>query len=187
MRTATAPNVPAALRARHAATVLGLLALVLQLSPAPAAQGVVPAGSATAPDLTRAVQTARAEQTMTSATYEHRLLRWTNVQRRRHGLREVRPDACADQYAETWTRRLVRSGGELVHRDQSVVLEGCKATAAGEVLARGQVSPRRMVRMWMNSPGHRAILLSRTYRRIGLGAQRMRDGSWLATGNYLRR
>jgi uncharacterized protein YkwD len=45
--------------------------------------------------------------------------------------------------------------------------------AVGETLAMlgggcGRGSAHAIVRMWMNSPGHRAILLSRSYRRIGL-------------------
>jgi uncharacterized protein YkwD len=43
--------------------------------------------------------------------------------------------------------------------------------AVGETLA--MLSPRcrahRVVRMWMNSPGHRAILLASSFRRIGVG------------------
>jgi uncharacterized protein YkwD len=43
----------------------------------------------------------------------------------------------------------------------------------GETLAMvggcGKGSARRIVRMWMDSPGHRAILLSSSFRRIGLG------------------
>lgn len=177
------------MRTSATAVLLTLLSpLALEAAMLPAASAAVAAGAATG---ARGVQTAQTTQaapvTLSSGAYERRLQRWTNVQRRRHGLREVTLDGCADGYAERWTRHLVRTGGDLVHRDQSEVLRGCDATAAGEVLARGQVSPRRMVRMWMNSSGHRAILLSRTYRRIGLGAMRMRDGSWLATGNYLRR
>ena len=176
------------MRTRAAAILLGLVSPLVLVGPVlPAAQATVPAGAAPAHSARSAPTAAAAPVTLSSDTYERRLQRWTNVQRRRHGLREVTLDGCADGYAERWTRHLVRTGGDLVHRDQSVVLRGCDATAAGEVLARGQVSPRRMVRMWMNSSGHRAILLSRTYRRIGLGAMRMRDGSWLATGNYLRR
>ena len=45
--------------------------------------------------------------------------------------------------------------------------------ALGETLAMlgggcGRRSPRRVVRMWMHSPGHRAILLSGRYRKVGL-------------------
>jgi uncharacterized protein YkwD len=33
----------------------------------------------------------------------------------------------------------------------------------------GRGSAHRVVRMWMDSPPHRAILLSGSYRRIGIG------------------
>ena len=52
--------------------------------------------------------------------------------------------------------------------------------ALGETLAMlsgcGNGSARRIVRMWMNSPGHRAILLDGTYRRIGVGKRTGRLG-----------
>jgi uncharacterized protein YkwD len=52
--------------------------------------------------------------------------------------------------------------------------------ALGETLAMvgrcGSGSPRRIVRMWMDSPGHRAILLDGTYRRIGVGKRTGRLG-----------
>ena len=52
--------------------------------------------------------------------------------------------------------------------------------ALGETLAMlgrcGNGSARRIVRMWMNSPGHRAILLDGTYRRIGVGNRTGRLG-----------
>ena len=52
--------------------------------------------------------------------------------------------------------------------------------ALGETLAMlsrcGTGSARRIVRMWMNSPGHRAILLDGTYRRIGVGKRTGRLG-----------
>lgn len=53
--------------------------------------------------------------------------------------------------------------------------------ALGETLAMlggrcGAGSARRIVRMWMNSPGHRAILLDGTYRRIGVGKRTGRLG-----------
>jgi uncharacterized protein YkwD len=43
------------------------------------------------------------------------------------------------------------------------MLGGCGRKAAG-----------RIVRMWMNSPGHRAILLSSSFKRVGV-AKRVGD------------
>lgn len=162
-----------------------LLALAGALLVHAPAQGTRPA-AATQASATKASATkaSAAKRAMPSGKYERRLLRWTNVQRQRHGRRPVRANRCADRYAEGWTRHMARTG-TFEHRNQRVVMRGCDATAAGEVIARGHVTPRRMVRMWMSSSGHRAILLSRRYRLIGIGAKRTSNG-WLATQNYLR-
>jgi uncharacterized protein YkwD len=48
----------------------------------------------------------------------------------------------------------------------------------GETLAMtSRCSARRVVRMWLNSPGHRAVLLSGAYRRVGIGRRTGRLGS----------
>jgi uncharacterized protein YkwD len=41
----------------------------------------------------------------------------------------------------------------------------------------GRATARRAVRMWMNSPPHRAVLLSPSGRRIGVGKRRGKLGS----------
>ncbi len=155
------------------ALLLALVGALLTSVPAPVAGAAVPTATGKL-----------AMSAMASGRYERRLLHWTNVQRQRHGRRPVRANRCADRYAEGWTRHLARTG-RFEHRDQRVVMRGCDATAAGEVIARGHVTPRRMVRMWMGSDGHRAILLSRRFRLIGIGARHTSNG-WLATQNYLR-
>lgn len=168
-RGSPSPNLPGALPA----VLLALVVALLTSAPAPVAGAAEPTATAK-----------QAMPAMPSGRYERRLLHWTNVQRERHGRRQVRANRCADRYAEGWTRHMARTG-KFEHRDQRVVMRGCGATAAGEVIARGHVTPRRMVRMWMSSSGHRAILLSRRYRLIGIGARRTSNG-WLATQNYLR-
>jgi uncharacterized protein YkwD len=164
-------------------TLLSVLGSVLLAGPASAGSAAMHATASTTS--VGSPGTAARTRGLSPGVYEQRLQRWTNVQRRRHGVRPVRANRCADRYAEAWTRRLVRTG-RFFHRDQGVVLRGCHATAAGEVIARGPVTPRRMVRMWMGSPGHRAILLSRRFRLVGIGARRAPDGAWVATQNYLR-
>ncbi|MDP4161936.1 MAG: SafA/ExsA family spore coat assembly protein [Bacillota bacterium] len=39
----------------------------------------------------------------------------------------------------------------------------------GENIAAGQLTPQEVVTAWMNSPGHRANILSRSFTRIGVG------------------
>lgn len=46
---------------------------------------------------------------------------------------------------------------------------GISFSAAGENIAAGQATPQSVVQAWMNSPGHRANILSKTYTQIGVG------------------
>ena len=46
---------------------------------------------------------------------------------------------------------------------------GIAYTAAGENIAAGQPDPKSVVTSWMNSPGHRANILSKSYTEIGVG------------------
>jgi len=46
---------------------------------------------------------------------------------------------------------------------------GIAYKSAGENIAAGQSTPQQVVQAWMNSPGHRANILSRSYTRIGVG------------------
>ena len=41
--------------------------------------------------------------------------------------------------------------------------------AAGEIMARGYRTPKLVVEAWMQSPGHKRILLSRDYKEVGSG------------------
>ena len=175
----TRTGLPAATHGVLPTLLLALTAALLVTAPA---TGAAPAEPRVAKPV--AAQQSAAKAAMGSGRYERRLLHWTNVQRQRHGRRPVRANRCADRYAEGWTRHMARTG-RFEHRNQRVVMRGCDATAAGEVIARGHVTPRRMVRMWMGSDGHRAILLSRRFRLIGIGARHTSNG-WLATQNYLR-
>jgi hypothetical protein len=44
------------------------------------------------------------------------------------------------------------------------------AAYANEILGRGGITPRRLVRLWMHSDAHRAVLGSGQPRRLGVGA-----------------
>ncbi|WP_046215079.1 CAP domain-containing protein [Paenibacillus wulumuqiensis] len=41
--------------------------------------------------------------------------------------------------------------------------------AAGENIAKGQTSPAQVMNSWMNSPGHKANILSKNFTHIGVG------------------
>lgn len=53
---------------------------------------------------------------------------------------------------------------------------GIRFSSAGENIAYGQRTPQEVVTAWMNSPGHRANILSRSYSHIGVGLARNKSG-----------
>lgn len=118
--------------------------------------------------------------------YEARVQKQINRQRARHGLAALRSIRCADGTAGRWSARLAREDA-FYHQDMRKVLTRCKARWAGETLGKGGISPRKLVRMWMRSPGHRAILLSRNAKRIGIGSVVDSHGQWLTTANFVKR
>jgi uncharacterized protein YkwD len=108
-----------------------------------------------------------------------------NKRRAAHDLRRLKVASCADDVAESWSRYLA-ANNEFFHQSMTDVLDRCDATYAGETLGRGSMRPRKLVRMWMESPGHRAVLLSSKARRIGIGATPDADGRWVVAANFIR-
>jgi uncharacterized protein YkwD len=109
---------------------------------------------------------------------EKAMIRGINQERAGYGLGPVRASHRLNRAADYHSWEMLegnyfahssRDGGPFDAR----VRRYAHPRALGETLAMlgggcGNGSARRVVRMWMNSPGHRAILLSGTYRRIGL-------------------
>jgi uncharacterized protein YkwD len=120
-----------------------------------------------------------------SDSYESRVITWINRERAAHGLRPVKAHSCTDTYAERWSRYLGRNL-EFFHQNLDPFFSRCHATYAGETLARGAVSPQEMVQLWMHSDGHRAILLSKNPRFIGVGAFLDSRGDWLVAADFTR-
>lgn len=122
---------------------------------------------------------------MTPETYEKRVQRQINRVRANRGLPRLRFQRCTDRLAERWSRHLA-STDRFYHRSMRQVLRRCNAVYAGETLGRGAITPRRLVKMWLRSPGHRKILVSPKPRRIGVGAVRDAHGRWVTTANFTR-
>ena len=105
-----------------------------------------------------------------------------NAQRRAHGLRKLRSNDRLRRIAAGYAHEMVQqsffdhvspSGSTPLSRIKSTrYLEGARSWSIGENLAWGTGSlatPRATVRAWMHSPGHRANILNRTFREIGIG------------------
>jgi uncharacterized protein YkwD len=109
---------------------------------------------------------------------ERAMIRGINHQRAHYGLPAVKPSRRLARAADYHSWEMLdanyfahtsRDGGPFDARVRRYVSK----RALGETLAKlgggcGRGSAHRIVQMWMDSPGHRDILLSSSYRRIGL-------------------
>ncbi|OHB83481.1 MAG: hypothetical protein A2V98_05165 [Planctomycetes bacterium RBG_16_64_12] len=106
---------------------------------------------------------------------ERNVILHTNAERKRHRLPplEVDPDLVksARSHCSWMTRRRT-----LQHTGRAVA----------ENIAMGQRSSKDVVEDWMGSSGHRANILNRSYRRIGVAAYRTESGTIFWCQQFLR-
>lgn len=62
------------------------------------------------------------------------------------------------------------------HFSTALTEQGVKWSACAENIAAGQQTPQKVVDSWMNSPGHRANILSDKYEYLGVGFYYDKDG-----------
>lgn len=117
---------------------------------------------------------------------ERAIVRSIDRHRADHGLRALRASSALARAADFHSREMLaadyfahssRNGGSFATRIQRFV----RARQIGETLAllsSCRYRPvHRVVSMWMHSSPHRAILLSRGFRRVGIGLRTGRMGS----------
>lgn len=115
----------------------------------------------------------------------HATLCLLNRERARHHLPRLRASKSLRRAAISYSGTMVRhgffshvspSGSTMTTRiKRTAYLRGARSWALGENLAWGagsQATPARIVRAWMHSPGHRANILNRSFREIGIGVVR---------------
>ena len=140
--------------------------------------GACALGLATAASTLGVVTTtaAPAEAGVVPALYETAAFTATNVQRVAHGRAALGPRSCLHKWAVRQARKMAEQQ-RMFHQDLSRVAKDCGLSYAGENVAYGYSSGTAVVRAWMGSPGHRANILSRNFRQMGIGA-RQADGVW---------
>jgi uncharacterized protein YkwD len=123
-------------------------------------------------------------------SYEKQLLALVNKERAKRGLSQLRMNSKLVDSArahstemgeqkyfshdspsgETWSSRIIRYG---------YTREGCRLWKAGENIYYGAglySSPYVVVKAWMDSSSHRAVILTKVFRDIGIGAAKTDDG-----------
>ena len=108
---------------------------------------------------------------------ERRVIKLINAYRAQHGRPRVRASRSLNRVADRHTREMVKHGF-FAHSSRNGtgaaarVRRSSRARAVGENLAFisfGTSRPaQRVVRLWINSAGHRAVLLDPSFRRIGV-------------------
>jgi uncharacterized protein YkwD len=104
---------------------------------------------------------------------EQSLLASINRARARHGLPPLRISAPLQRAARSHSRAMLRTGS-FGHGDwyRRLRRHGARGRMLGETIAWGvgsSGSAGALVRMWLSSPSHRATLLHRGFRYVGVG------------------
>ncbi len=106
-----------------------------------------------------------------------------NAERTKRGRKALKPSSQLQKAAQSYTRAMVRgsffdhvspSGSTLLTRVRrgTRYLRGARRYALGENIAWGSSSyatPRETVKGWMESGGHRANILNRRFKHVGIG------------------
>lgn len=129
--------------------------------------------------------TAAEAATPAEITYAAEVLRLTNIQRARHGKPALKLNLCARNRAERQAAAM-RASTRLYHQSMSAIITQCRASAAAENVAYGNLTPQGMVNVWMNSPGHRANILSSNHTHMGVGAATTATGRVWAAQVFVR-
>ena len=104
---------------------------------------------------------------------ERAVVRAINRARAAHGLRGLRSHRRLARAADAHTRSMLRSNSFSHGAFASRLRRYVSFRRIGETIAMtSRCSASKVVRMWLNSPPHRAVLLSGGFRRIGIGRRK---------------
>ena len=119
-------------------------------------------------------------QSVTS--FEQKVVQLVNDVRKKNGLKALTEDWQLSRVAR-YKSQDMRDLGYFSHTSptygspfEMMKSFGIKYRSAGENIARGYPTPEAVVNAWMNSPGHKANILNRSYTHIGVG--------YVASGSY---
>ncbi len=127
---------------------------------------------------------AHASLVFDSSTYEARLFTLVNAERAAHGLHPLAATRCAADFATRWAEHIAHDH-VLRHQPLRPIVGGCRAARAAENIGYGNVTPERMMDLWMHSRGHRRNILDPHLTHIGLGAERDAKGGWYGVQVFL--
>ena len=116
--------------------------------------------------------------------FQKRVVELVNIERQKEGLQPLSADALLMKGAAAKSQDMVENGyfshNSPKYGSPFAMMKtfGISYRYAGENIASGQASPESVVRAWMNSPGHRANIMSSKFNKIGVGYAYTTGGSY---------
>lgn len=159
------------------ASALSLL-LVATVGPAPATSGV-------AERVVERDASARVKSPPARVRYANAVVKATNHVRAQRDRTRLRRQACLQRFANQHARRMAKQR-RMFHQPLGRIQRRCGTGSVAENVAYGFPTGRAAVRVWMRSPGHRANILRKRYRLIGVGARKA-GGHWYVSQVFGRR
>lgn len=123
---------------------------------------------------------------------EDEVVRLINAERSKNGLQTLSYNWEAARVARIKSQDMINnnyfSHTSPIYGSPFKMLEsyGLRFSAAAENIAYGQRSAQEVVNSWMNSPGHRANILSRSYTHTGVGVAKKANGTLYFTQVFLK-
>ena len=149
----------------------------------------LPATAATLTMLVTAagVATAPAQAQSSAGKYAQQAFTATNANRTNNALKALKPNDCLKRAAVRQAKAMAQQE-QMFHQDLGAVLRKCHLNTAGENVAYGFRTGTSVVNDgWMNSEGHRANILSSSFRLMGIAARKGHDGRWYVSQVFGRK
>lgn len=131
-------------------------------------------------------------ETAPLASLEDQVIKLVNEERAKYGLPALQKNWEAARVARIKSQDMIDkkyfSHNSPTYGSPFNMMEsfGLRFSAAAENIAMGQKTAADVMRTWMNSPGHRANILSKTVTHIGVGAAKASNGTLYWTQMFLK-
>jgi uncharacterized YkwD family protein/spore coat assembly protein SafA len=111
----------------------------------------------------------------TTTNIENKVVQLVNIERSKNGLPPLKANEKLANVARLKSQDMLNKGyfshTSPTYGSPFKMMEdfGIRYSAAGENIAMGQPTAEQVMNAWMNSPGHRSNILSRSFSEIGVG------------------
>jgi uncharacterized YkwD family protein/spore coat assembly protein SafA len=124
--------------------------------------------------------------------FEDEVVKLVNVERSKKGLQTLKSNWEISRVARYKSQDMINkryfSHTSPTYGSPFKMMEtfGIRFSSAGENIAYGQRTPKEVMNGWMNSPGHRANILSPSYTNIGCGVAKSSTGVYYWTQMFTK-